>query len=279
MLLRALALVVVATGVAVAQGPPVPSAVADPIAITEITQPDGTQQVWDISRERLMALPKWNLQTAPVPLSLVAAVDVAQKWAARQNPGVARWQVVSAVLTPIAIRSGNFVTLSSWYYRVQFATAIDSAAVLIPGPTGDARRLNVVVLLDGSVVEPKVAQMSTPGATNATRAGPRLVPGTSDVYIASPGTGVVAPQSLNRPVPAYTVEALRRKLQGDVALQCVVDTEGRCQDIAVTQSLDSVSGLDQQAIKAAREYRFTPGTLDGKPVKVSIELYFSFHLK
>ena len=101
--------------------------------------------------------------------------------------------------------------------------------------------------------------------------------GTSDVYLA--GSGVVSPQARNRPLPAYTAEAKARRIQGIVVLQCVVDTEGRCQDVTVTRSLDSVYGLDGEAIKTAREWRFTPGTLNGTPVKVQIVLEFSFNLR
>lgn len=291
MLLRSVAVVVLASGAAAAQAPPVPGAVEAPVRITEITRADGTHQIWEVARDRLSKVPRWDFTTAQAPLSLVAAVSIAEKWAAQQNPDATRWQVVSAVLTPIVTPMAgraSGVTLSSWYYRVQLATAIDSPSVLIPGPVGDARRVSVVVLLDGSVVEPRNA--TAPGATQATSARPqlapqavpqglRLAPGTSDVYLAWPGTGVVAPQPKNRPVPKYTAEAIRRGIQGNVRLQCVVDTDGRCRDIAITQSLDSVYGLDEQAINTAREYRFTPGTLNGKPVRVRIDLEFSFNVK
>ena len=43
------------------------------------------------------------------------------------------------------------------------------------------------------------------------------------------------------------------------------------------RSLDSVFGLDQEAIKAARQWRFAPGTRMGQavPVQITIELTFT----
>jgi outer membrane biosynthesis protein TonB len=45
----------------------------------------------------------------------------------------------------------------------------------------------------------------------------------------------------------------------------------------VVRSLDPTFGLDQEAIKAARQWRFRPGRLMGEavPVLVTIELTFT----
>jgi TonB family protein len=276
--------VTLASGLLAAQAPAARGAQGDVVRITQVTRFDGTQQIWEISRARLQALPPWNSQSTTIPLALTTAVDIAEKWAARQNPDAKRWHVVSATLMPLVSPIGGTtpgVTFSSWYYRVQLAPDTNTTDVLMPGPAGDARRSTVVVLMDGSVVEPRSAS-APPAATQVAppgRAAPRLVPGTTDVYLAWPGTGVQPPQPLDRPLPVYTAEAKRRVIQGLVFLQCVVDTDGRCQDIVVTRSLDAVYGLDEQAIKTARQWRFAPGTLDGKPVKVRVDMEFSFNLR
>ena len=41
----------------------------------------------------------------------------------------------------------------------------------------------------------------------------------------------------------------------------------------------NVLGLDQQAVKAAKQWRFRPGTKDGKAVAVSVTLEMRFTLK
>jgi len=92
-----------------------------------------------------------------------------------------------------------------------------------------------------------------------------------------PGNGVESPILLKEVKPNYTPEAMRAKIQGSVWLECVVLPEGVCADIQVVRSLDSVFGLDQEAIKAARQWRFIAGKRLGQavPVLVTIELNFA----
>src|SRR5436190_6787935 len=92
-----------------------------------------------------------------------------------------------------------------------------------------------------------------------------------------PGNGVTLPRILREVKPAYTLDAMRAKVQGTVLLQCVVRPDGSVTDIQVLRSLDSVFGLDQEAIKAARQWRFAPGTRMGAavPVQITIELTFT----
>ena len=47
----------------------------------------------------------------------------------------------------------------------------------------------------------------------------------------------------------------------------------------VTQSLDKKYGLDDQAVKAMKQWSFKPGTKDGKPVTVRVDVQMSFTLK
>jgi TonB family protein len=91
------------------------------------------------------------------------------------------------------------------------------------------------------------------------------------------GPGVTLPRILKEVRPQYTADAMRQKIQGSVVLECVVKTDGTVGDVRVVRSLDPTYGLDQEAIKAARMWVFTPGTRNGEPVPVmvSIELTFS----
>jgi periplasmic protein TonB len=94
-----------------------------------------------------------------------------------------------------------------------------------------------------------------------------------------PGNGVTLPRILKEVKPAYTSEAMRAKVQGVVLLQCVVRSDGSVSDIQVVRSLDSVFGLDQEATKAARQWRFVPGTRMGQPVAVQITIELTFTLR
>jgi TonB family protein len=71
---------------------------------------------------------------------------------------------------------------------------------------------------------------------------------------------------------------MRAKIQGQVQLSVVIRKDGTVGDVVVVKSLDSVNGLDQEAIKAAKAWLFQPAILraTGQPVdyKATIELSF-----
>jgi protein TonB len=94
-----------------------------------------------------------------------------------------------------------------------------------------------------------------------------------------PGSGVTVPRVLREVKPQYTSDAMRAKVQGTVLLQCVVKPDGSVGDVQVVRSLDSAFGLDQEAIKAARQWRFAPGTRLGEPVPVLVTIELTFTLR
>jgi protein TonB len=62
-------------------------------------------------------------------------------------------------------------------------------------------------------------------------------------------------------------------------LDTVVLADGTVGDVRVARSLDAVNGLDRQAVKAMKQWRFKPGLKDGKPVAVRVQVEMSFTLK
>jgi TonB family protein len=90
--------------------------------------------------------------------------------------------------------------------------------------------------------------------------------------------GVVAPQVLRSVVPKYTAQAMRDKLQGVVEVEVVVQPDGSVSSVRVLRSIDPVDGLDDNAVAAAKQTRFTPGTLNGQPVSVLMTLELNFRL-
>jgi periplasmic protein TonB len=94
-----------------------------------------------------------------------------------------------------------------------------------------------------------------------------------------PGNGVQLPQPLKEVKPQYTADAMRAKVQGTVLLECVVLPDGSVGSVEVVRSLDSTFGLDQEAIKAAKQWRFRPGTRFGEPVAVLVTIELTFTLR
>ena len=84
---------------------------------------------------------------------------------------------------------------------------------------------------------------------------------------------------LHEEKPQYTSDAMRAKIQGSVLLECIVRPNGEVTDVQVIRSLDPTFGLDQEAMKAARKWRFAPGTRLGEPVPVLISIELTFTLR
>jgi TonB family protein len=120
----------------------------------------------------------------------------------------------------------------------------------------------------GSGVGPGTGSGLGPGSGGGTGGG---------VY--RPGNGVTVPRLLHEERPQYTSDAMRAKVQGSVILECVVRQDGSVGDVQVVRSLDPTFGLDQQAVAAAKKWRFAPGTRLGEPVPVLITIELTFTLR
>jgi TonB family protein len=94
-----------------------------------------------------------------------------------------------------------------------------------------------------------------------------------------PGNGVTLPKVKKEVRPQYTQEAKDAHIEGTVLIECVVLESGTVSDAKVVRSLDPTYGLDKQAVKAAAQWEFEPGTKDGKPVPVRIAIELTFTLK
>jgi protein TonB len=93
-----------------------------------------------------------------------------------------------------------------------------------------------------------------------------------------PGGGVVPPTLLKQVRPNYTTEALRMRIQGSVLLELVVGRDGIPLAIRITRSLDP-GGLDEEAVAAVREWRFTPGHVGDMPVDVLVTIQLDFRVQ
>ena len=93
----------------------------------------------------------------------------------------------------------------------------------------------------------------------------------------APGNGVTLPRVLREVKPEYTPDAMRAKVQGTVLIECIVRPDGSVGDVQVVRSLDPTFGLDEAAIRAAKQWRFAPGMRQGEavPVRITIELSFT----
>jgi protein TonB len=92
-----------------------------------------------------------------------------------------------------------------------------------------------------------------------------------------PGSGISAPAIVREVKPDYTEEGRRRHLEGDVVLEIVVKSDGTVGNVKLLQGLGA--GLDQRAIDAVRQWRFSPAKRYGTPVDVVVEVAMEFKLR
>lgn len=103
--------------------------------------------------------------------------------------------------------------------------------------------------------------------------------GAQDSTIYVPGNGVSLPQVVKQVKAEYTEEAKQNRIEGKVGLDVVVLADGTIGDVKVAQSLDTVYGLDANAVKAMKQWQFKPGTKDGKPVAVRVAVDIAYSLR
>jgi protein TonB len=164
------------------------------------------------------------------------------------------------------------------------------AQLNIPAKNLAAAQESLPGAIDAPPGPPTLSQGSGSGGGAGTGTGTGVGPGSGSglgpgsgggtgggVY--RPGNGVTLPRVLHEERPQYTSDAMRAKVQGTVLLECVVKPDGSVGDVQVIRSLDPTFGLDQQAVVAARKWRFAPGTRLGEPVPVLITIELTFTLR
>jgi TonB family protein len=85
------------------------------------------------------------------------------------------------------------------------------------------------------------------------------------------------PQIIRKVEPAYPEPAKRAGLEGRVIVKMLVDTAGKVGQVVVLKSDAEV--FNEPAIEAAKQFVFTPATVNNKPVAVWISYPFRFRLQ
>ena len=119
-----------------------------------------------------------------------------------------------------------------------------------------------------------------PGSGQGTGNGPGFGSGQNglgDGY--KVGNGVSAPRLIREVKPGYTSEAMRARIQGTVRLLAIVLPDGSVGNARVVRSLDDRFGLDNEALKTIKQWRFEPGRREGRAVPVLIEVELTFTLR
>ena len=81
---------------------------------------------------------------------------------------------------------------------------------------------------------------------------------------------------LSKPVPTYTDEARRLRIEGEVLVEAVLEASGKVQVVRVVRGLGH--GLDEEAVRRAEQIRFKPALRDGQPSDSTVVLHIIFQL-
>jgi len=97
---------------------------------------------------------------------------------------------------------------------------------------------------------------------------------------ATPGLGLIQSQGvtegklIKKVLPHYPELARRAGVAGDVILTGIIGTDGKLKNLKV---LSGSPMLREEAIAAARQWRYTPYLLGGKPVETETHITINFH--
>jgi periplasmic protein TonB len=137
-----------------------------------------------------------------------------------------------------------------------------------PAPAGVPHGVGVPGGVDGGVELPGIlvsSVMSIPEPPPP----PPVVP-------LRPGGKIKVPEKTRHVPPVYPPIALQARVEGVVILEATIDVDGRVRDVRV---LRSVQLLDQAAIDAVMQWRFTPTLLNGVPMPVIMTVTVNFTLR
>lgn len=175
--------------------------------------------------------------------------------------------------------------------RVAAATSADLTQSPKDEPTTDAKVTIQTVATSAGVVELPGALTGLPslGSDTTGGAGPGI--GTRGTGLGAgsnrgsgndafgPGNGVTMPTVLSEVKPSYTAEAMRAKVQGAVMVEAIVREDGSVGQVRIVRSLDRTFGLDEEALRAVKNWRFRPGKHQGRNVAVIVEIELTFTLR
>ena len=89
------------------------------------------------------------------------------------------------------------------------------------------------------------------------------------------GGDIKEPKKIRDVKPVFPADAQAARVQGVVIIEALIDTNGNVADAKI---LRSVAMLDQAAVDAVRQWRFTPTMLNGAAVPILMTVTVNFTL-
>ncbi|MGB8508741.1 MAG: TonB family protein [Pyrinomonadaceae bacterium] len=211
---------------------------------------------------------------APVPMQQEAPKQEKQdpKPASSKEPQVSTRQEISVVAPVVTSREVAKETTKEVAARVSSSIAIGKSDFDAPpsssGPVGPSTGIGGGT---GTATGPvaRVENDEPPPPPPA----PKPDPPKPKTVVSG---GVLNGKAISKPQPPYPPIAKAARAQGTVTVQILVDESGRVISASATGGHPL---LQQAAVSAARQARFSPTMLSGQPVKVSGVITYNFVLQ
>lgn len=142
----------------------------------------------------------------------------------------------------------------------------EAPSTITPEPAPTMTKL-VEGLFDGVVKTSGVSGLAAP---------PSVPPPPAPVAPIRPGGVIKAPNKIRDAIPVYPTIAKAAHVQGTVIIEATIAKDGVVKDAKV---LSAPSMLDDAALTAVRQWRYTPSLLNGEPVEVLMTVTVRFALQ
>jgi TonB family protein len=94
--------------------------------------------------------------------------------------------------------------------------------------------------------------------------------------VAEAAPRITPAEIVSKPTPAYTEDARKARVEGEVLLEVVLEASGKVHVLRVVRGLGH--GLDESAVHAAEQINFKPALRDGQPSDSTAVLHIIFQL-
>ena len=169
-------------------------------------------------------------------------------------PAAPRSAAVRTATTPVAVTA---------------AAPTEAPSTIEPEAVGSSTVTNAEPLITGGVGDGMgiVANVITP---------PPLPPPPAKVEPYRTGGHIRNPEKTRHVSPIYPPIAVANRVEGEVRIEAIIGTDGRVQNASLVKSIPL---LDQAALAAVMQWRFTPTTLNGVAVPVIMTVTVNFTLR
>jgi TonB family protein len=85
----------------------------------------------------------------------------------------------------------------------------------------------------------------------------------------------VPPRIVHQTPPRYPADAYRKRIEGQVLVEFLIDEEGR---VAHAEARESIPALDAAAVATVSEWRFEPARIGARPIVILAQAPVSFRI-